>query len=270
MLSFLSNIFRTSFLSGEGQGRSSTVSQDQLASPPGLSDGTGKDAEEGRVDTAGPEVRELQKEIGCLKGQAERDGVEIARLREERETLIMNCKHGGDRIAELEHEVGWVRGRHQEDVQRQTQYIRAVEERLKRAEELLATRSAELSGVQAFLSTTDRLSEAEVLNIVRDLNENIYQVATTLSEEWEKLESPQATIRTDVDPAPRSRVPALVQLVHNRGPMGVTFLSQSRLCSQVASMTSSWDHDQELAILKSIYERLCASGEHRTIYSSNS
>jgi len=270
MLSFLSNIFRTSFLSGEGQGRSSTVPQDQLASPPGLSDGTGKDAEEWRVDTAGPEVRELQKEIERLKGRAERDGVEIARLREERETLTRNCEHQGDQIVELKYRIEWARGRHREDAQMHAQLIQTMEAKLKRTEELLATRSAELSGVQAFLSTTDRLSEAEVLNIVRDLNENIYQVATTLSEEWEKLEPPQATIRADADPAPRFRVPALVQLVRNRGPMGVTFLSQSRLCSQVASMTSSWDHDQELAILKSIYERLSASGEHRTIYSSNS
>ena len=269
MLNYLlSNISRIPFLSGKSG--SPTESQDQLAPPSGLSDGTGKDTEEGTADIARPEVRELQQEIEYLKGRVESDGVEIARLREERETLIMNCKHGGDRIAELEHEVGWVRGRHQEDVQKQIQYIRAVEERLKRAEELLATRSAELSGVQAFLSTTDRLSEAEVLNIVRDLNENIYQVAATLSEEWEKLESPQATIRTDADPTPRSRVPALVQLVRNRDPMGLIFLFQSCLCCQVVDMTSSWDHNQELAILKSIYERLSASGEYHTVYPSNS
>ena len=41
---------------------------------------------------------------------------------------------------------------------------------------LLATRSAEPSGAQAPLSTTDRLSEVEVLSIVHDLNENIFQV----------------------------------------------------------------------------------------------
>jgi len=265
--SLLSNVSRIPFLSGKDG--SPTESQDQLAPPSGVSDRTRKDAEEGTADIAGSEVRELQKEIEYLKRWVQSDGVEMARLREERESLIMNCKHQGDRIAELEHEVGWVRGRHQEDVQRQTQYIRVVEEQLKQTEELLATRSTELSGVQAFLSTTDRLSEAEVLNIVRDLNENIYQVATTLTEEWEKLESPQATVRTDADPASLSRVPALVQLVRNRDPMGLIFLFQSCLCCQVVDMTSSWDHNQELAILKSVYERLCASGEYHTVYSSN-
>ena len=147
-----------------------------------------------------------------------------------------------------------------EDVQRRTQRIRAKEELLKQTEKLLATRSAELSGVHAFLSTTDRLSEVEVLGIVHDLNENIYQVAVNLTDEWEKLESSQAAGRMDVDPVSRYRDPAL-----SRNPVGLTFLLQSCLCCQVTKMTSSWGHHQELAILESIYQRLSASGEHNIV-----
>lgn len=149
-----------------------------------------------------------------------------------------------------------------EDVRRRTQRIREKEELLKQTEKLLATRSAELSGVHAFLSATDRLSEVEVLRFVHDLNENIYQVAVNLTDEWEKLESSQATGRMDVDSVSRSRGPALDQRAISRNPVGLTFLLQSCLCSQVAKMTSSWGHHQELAILESIYQHLSASGEY--------
>ena len=175
--------------------------------------------------------------------------------------VIRKRKRKEERIAELESEIREMRGFYEGVVERKTQDIRAMERRLKLTEGLLSTRSAELSGTHTFLSTTDRLSEVEVLGIVRDLNENIYQVAVNLTEGWEKLESPQATRRMDVDPASQSRVPALVQLVRNRDPMGLTFLLQSRLCSQVAKMSSSWGHHQESAILESIYQRLSASGE---------
>ena len=240
------------------QNESPTGSQDRLASPPGSSERTG----ERRPDAARSEARRLQREIEGLNGQLEKQRADLARLRREEEKLTKDCERKGNRIATLEHEIGQMRHSYQEDAQRRTQQIRAVEERLKLTEELLATRSAELSGAHAFLSTTDRLSEVEVLSIVRDLNENIYQVAVHLTEEWEKLESSQATNQMDVDPTSQPRVPILVQLVRNRDPTGLTFLLQSYLCSQAVEMTSSWGRQQELAILESIYQRLSASGEH--------
>ena len=241
----------------------STVSQGRLASPSGPPETPGKETEQ-EEDTAGSEeVRQLQREIEDLKGRVERQGADIVRLRGEGEKLARerNCRE--DMIVELKHELVRVHGFYQEEAQRRSQHIRATEERLKKTEELLATRSAELAGAHAFLSTTDHLSEAEVLSIVHDLNENIYQVAVNLTEGWEKLESPQATSRVDVDPGSRPHIPILVQLVRARDPTGLTFLLQSCLCSRIAEMTSSWGHRRELAVLGSIYQRLSASGEHR-------
>jgi hypothetical protein len=104
-----------------------------------------------------------------------------------------------------------------------------------------------------------------VLGIVHDLNENIYQVAVNLTDEWEKLKPSQVTSRMDIDTVSRTRNSAFVQKVISRNPMGLTFLLQSCLCSQVAKVTSSWGHHQELAILESIYQRLSASGEHNIV-----
>ena len=175
--------------------------------------------------------------------------------------MAREFKRRGERIARLESELGMMRGHYEGVVKGQAQEIQAMGGWLRRTEELLATRSAELSGTQTFLSTTDRLSEAEVLGIVRDLNENIYQVAVNLTERWVRLESSQATSQMNVDPTSQPQVPVLVQLVRNRDPTGLTFLLQSYLCSQVVGMTSSWGHYPESAILESIYQCLSASGE---------
>ena len=238
----------------KSEDESPAESQSRLASSSRSSGGSGKETDEGRADIArSSEVRQLRKEVDGLKGRVHRRDVSIRTLKGKEEQLT-------NRIEELEHKVGL----HQEVEQRRTQHIWAVEERLKRTEELLATRSAELAGAQAFLSTTDHLSEEEVLGIVRDLNENIYQIAVDLTEGWEKLESSRTASPMDVDPASRPNTSALVQLACNRDPVGLTFLLQSCLCSQVARMTSSWGQNQELAVLESIHQQLSASGEHHS------
>ena len=182
----------------------------------------------------------------------------LERTEELLETRSVELSEAHARIARKDREIAWMRQSYKEDAQRQTQRIRVTEERLKQTEELLATRSAELSEAQAFLSTTDRLSEVEVLGIVRSLNENIYQVAVNLTEEWEKLESQPVTSRMDIDVTSRSRGPVLLQLARNRDPMGLTFLLQSCLCSMAVDMTSSWELDK----LNSVYQGISGSGEH--------
>jgi len=233
-------------------------SQDRVSSPSG-SEGSREEVEERVGAVMSEEARQLQGEIVDLKWWVERQAAHMGRLRTEGEQLMRKYERRGNRIQELEHTVGL----YQEDAQRRNQYILTMEEWLKQTEELLATRSAELTGAQAFLSTMDRLSEEDMFGIIRDLNKNVYQIAVDLTEEWEKLGSPHTTNPMDVDPASQPCAPALVQLTRNRDPMGLTFLLQSCLCSQVASMTSSWGHHQELAVLESIHQRLSASGKHR-------
>ena len=187
------------------------------------------------------EVGRLRREVGELKGLVE------------------------NRIATLEHGIEKLRTSQQEAAGAQARQTRGVQERLKKIEELLEARSAELSGAQIFLPTADRLSEMEVLSIVRDLNENIFQVAVGLTEGWEKLEPPQATGPIEVDLTSQSRDPVLVQLTRKRDPTGLNFLLQLHLCYLAVKVTSSWVHDPELDVLQRIYQGLSASGEHHII-----
>ena len=89
------------------------------------------------------------------------------------------------------------RGRSEDTAEAQARQVRGTQERLK----LTEVRTAELSKAPALLSTEDHLSEVDVLSIVRDLNENIFQVAITLTGAWGKLESSQATGRLVTSPS---------------------------------------------------------------------
>ena len=238
-------------LLSKARGESSTDPEDQAPFPSKPSGGTGEE----EVGVAKfEEVRKLQREIEGWKRRFGRQEAEMERLR-------MAYRSKEHRIEELENAIRGARGFYQEDAQRRAYHLQATEGRLRQIEELLATRSAELTGAQAFLSTTDRLSEADVLGIVRSLNENIYQVAVNLTEEWEKSQSPRATSSTDVDLASLAHVPTLLQLARNRDSTGVTFLLQLQLCSDAESITSRWAHHPDFAILRSVYQQLSGSGE---------
>ena len=247
-----------------------TVHQDRHVSTPKPFTGPQKEEERGGGAERSGEMKRLRREVRDLKALLDRVRTEAIRLKGEEEKLMGECKCRDNLITELEHRIERMYHFYQGVVGRKTRHIRAMEEHLEQTKELLATRSAELSEAQAFLSTTDRLSEMEVLGIVRDLNENIYQVAVHLTEEFEKLELPPVTNRMSVDPTPDLQpcVPTLVQLVRNRDLVGLTFLLQSCFCSQAAKISSSRSHREESAILESIYQRLSVSGEHRIVLST--
>ena len=200
---------------------------------------------------------------------------EVRRLRGEGEKLKEEGKRKDDQIANLKRENVEIRGsmqkfteahaRQTREMEVQARQARAMEEKLKKTEQLLEARTAELSVAQTFLSTADRLSEVEVLSIVRELNENIFQVAVSLAEGWEKLRSSGATGRKNADPTSQPRPYVLLQLTRNQDSMGLTCLLQSYLCEQAVNMIPSWDYNQGFVVLRRVYEHLSASGEHHII-----
>ena len=204
----------------------------------------------------------LRREIGDLKAQIEKQKAEISRLREAEEILKGRVERRENRISKLDHDLQKTRNGWQEADKMHARQTQGMQERLKRTEELLATRSAELSGAQAFLSTADRLSEMEVLGIVRELNENIYQVAAGLTEGWMKMESSKPPDKVELDLASQPRTIVLIQLARNRDLTGLTFLIQLHLCYFAVTMTSSWADNKNFALIKDLYQRLSASGEY--------
>ena len=233
----------------------------------------------GRKDTKGAE----QTKIGDLEGLVARQKADIQRLEQK---LIGECRHRDDRIAKLEQgsvrleqeiaklkqgnarleqEKAKLHGSSKEDVEAQAQQARSMQEQLKKTEELLQARTAELSEAQTFLSKVDHLSDMEVLDIVKSLNEKIFQLATSLTDAWERSRPPQATGPIEVDMTSQPHHSVLVQLARGRDTMGLTCLLQSHLCYQAVNMTSSWVHNREPGGLGTVYQHLSASGEHRIV-----
>ena len=89
----------------------------------------------GRDTTKSEEVRQLQKVIKDLEKRLERREAEMARLRKEEEKLLARCKRRDDRITKAERETVQMRRSFQEDAQKRTKDIQALEERLKKTNE---------------------------------------------------------------------------------------------------------------------------------------
>ena len=212
------------------------------------------------------EAWRFRREIGDLKGLVEKQKAEISRLRGLEEIMKGRVERRENTISKLDHDLQKMHNNWQEAKKIHARQVQGMQERLKRTEELLATRSAELSGEQAFLPITDHLPEPEVLGIVRELNENIYQVAGGLTEGWIKMGSSKPPDNVELDLTSQQRLPVLIQLARNRDLTGLTLLIQLRLCYYATKMTSSWAHNKDLVLIKDLYQRLSESGEYQIIH----
>ena len=230
-------------------------------SPPPVAEGSVLEPEEVDVRRRGTEGLAAR-----LKAQIDAHKAEIFHLKNWKELYTRKYRAAKERIAELEHTAEETSRTHKEVLAKQDRHIKAMADELAQTKELLAVRSTELAGAQSFLSTKDRISESEVLDIVRDLNENIFQVAANLTEEWEKLRSVKPRRRYDhritqehLDSYSQSYGPSLIGLANRRKPPAVTYLVQMCLCDSATEIASSW-HDKDSRVLRSVYQHLSASG----------
>ena len=198
---------------------------------------------------------------------------EILNLRSSKEKYVRWYRTTKDRISELEKEIEAVSRTHEETLEKQNRLIHEMGDRLRRTRGLSTTELTEDTRGESSLSPPDRVSEVEALAIVHDLNENVFQVAANLTEEWEELSSSPSdrfAITGDyVDALSNLYAPALVQQVLDRNPAAVTFLVQSSLCGLVAQITSNWRRNQEVKLLRSVCHLLSLSGKHCELYTAS-
>ena len=175
-----------------------------------------------------------------------------------------------DELAQTKDELARIKGelaRTKDELARTKVELEKTKADLAEANDISKAKSTELAKAQSLLSPPDRISEAEVLEIVRGLNKNITQIAANLAEEWGKLPSPRFNKappnKKELDTLSQFYGSTLVRRVLNRDPSAVTLLVQSTLCYVVTQITSSWrpDCDKRWWILGSIYRRLSASGK---------
>lgn len=191
---------------------------------------------------------------------------EISRLRVSKERYEEAYEAAKERIAGLEGQIEELTTTHKVALEQQNRRIEAVEDQLRRTKESPATKPTEHTRSKSLLSSPNRVSEAEVLGVVHDLNEHVFQVAAGLTEEWEEFSSSRTdrftVTKEDVDVLSWSYGPSLVNYLLDRNPAAVTFVVQSCLCELATQITSTWRHNQELKALRSAHKLLSPSGEH--------
>lgn len=111
-------------------------------------------------------------------------------------------------------------------------------------------------------------STEEALGVVRDLNKNVFQIASSLTKEWDELGSSRSNEFTiseeDIDTFSQSYGPALVHRVLDRKPVAVAFLIQSCLCKLAAQISSSWRSNGELrGLRRSVCQHSPDSGRYK-------
>ena len=211
--------------------------------------------------------RTAEEVVGRQMAKIDAQEAEIRELRASKESYVSKYEAAKERIAILEDEGRNSSRAYQEHLGERDQRIKAMEDELARAKDLLSARTKELSGAQSFLSTTDRLSEAEALRIVRNLNETIFQAAANLAEELERLASTVLSTRVTVSSKTLGEISefygrTLIHGAFNLDSVAMTYLVQSCLCCLAAKVASSWRHSGgEFRVLASVYERLSASGK---------
>ena len=208
------------------------------------------------------ELAQTKDELARIKGELARTKDELARTKVEL-AKANELSTSTTRATELGERLKGELARTKDELAR-------TKVELEKTSELSMARSRELAKAQTFLSTTDRISEAEVLGIVRDLNENIIKIAANLTNEWGRLRSPQPNSRTiftkqELDALMQLHGRTLVHRVRNRDPPAVAFLVQSCLCYAVTQITLGWRRDlsdERPWRLGSIYKRLITDGKH--------
>ena len=234
--------------------------------------------------------KEAEGLVERQKAKIDAQTAEIVRLRSSKERYARRYRETKERITELDLEFREVRRDHEEALEKRDRRVQAatdelaqIKDELQRTKDELARTKDELTQAkeppaggstesaetqhQSSSSMTHSPSEGEVLGVVRDLNEIIFQVAANLTEEWEKRGSswysrPNLT-KEEVDSLSQFYGPTLLRQALGRDPTAMTFLVQSCLCYLVTQIALGWrrDHDSRLWALGSVYKRLSASGE---------
>ena len=112
-----------------------------------------------------------KREIGRLKE-------EVQRLESIVTSMVSAEKKAGYKICDLERKVQ----QRDENIRNLEQKLRISQEQRSQTTKLLDDRTAELKGAQAFLTTADRYSGADIIQMAESLNAEIFQASALMAE----------------------------------------------------------------------------------------
>ena len=131
------------------------------------------------------QLSETQNTLDTVLNTCETHRKEIRRLKEEVQRLDSTVismgsagKIAGNKICDLERKVL----QRDENIRNLEQKLRISQEQRSQTTKLLDDRTAELKGAQAFLTTADRYSGADIIKMAESLNAEIFQASALMAE----------------------------------------------------------------------------------------
>ena len=131
------------------------------------------------------QLSETQDTLKTVLNTCEAHRKEIRRLKEEVQRLNSTVismgsaeKIAGNKICDLERKVL----QRDENIRNLEQRLRISQEQRSQTTKLLDDRTAELKGAQAFLTTADRYSGADIIKMAESLNAEIFQASALMAE----------------------------------------------------------------------------------------
>lgn len=151
----------------------------------------------------------------------------------------------------------------------------AMRVKYEQSQELLQARTAELKAAQAFLTTADKLSNVDVVNLVDALNAEILQISAMVADAFTfgpksgegTMDSDSAEVEEALARATETVGPRMVQLLmsseHHEDPILVQIAFQGGLCAYVQWIISSWyfESPDNEELLRNVYNHVRDSGE---------
>ncbi|KAF9561921.1 hypothetical protein CPC08DRAFT_634814 [Agrocybe pediades] len=226
-------------------------------------------------------IRKQEEELGLLRRTIRQKEVEIEQRKAKEQAHAEDVDEHRRRMANLEKDLEGVKHQNQALHERNKSLAlrnQELEGGLRRAKaehqqtaELLAVRTTELKGAQAFLTKADQLSGADVIKLVEDLNGEIMQTAATLAEELplelKKVDvdgkeqvsddAVEAYARTEEVIGPR--LTELLRVTeHNEDPIMIQIALQAGLSAYIHWIVSSWcfESPEDEHMLSEIYARV--------------
>ena len=161
----------------------------------------------------------------------------------------------------------------QESAGKNRRELDAMRVKYEQTHELLQTRTAELKAAQAFLTTADKLSNVDVVNLVDALNAEILQISALVADAFtfgpknggrtmHSEEVEEALARATETVGPRM-VQLLESSEHNEDPILVQIAFQGGLCAYVQWIISSWyfESPDDEGLLRDVYTDIRNSGK---------
>lgn len=219
----------------------------------------------GQLEECRQDILDLQDEVSAMKEKLGIERSNVERLEKINQELRSNRRDHAEHMDRLKHRFEMELVSKDQFASERDREIEVLKRENADKAKLMEVRTLELRTAQAFLSTSDSMSEEEVVQTVKDLNSDIFQAAVTFAEDMMTGEkgAPRRSAFDYVADRHGTSFANMVQEVQ-RHPDGHELLQsaiQAVIAGDVARIIRSWGLPLENVAVVEVYDNICSFGE---------